>query len=222
MENHVIYKITNIINGKVYIGLTNNFNRRMNEHFATSSNSDSSKYNHHLYASIRKYGWENFDKTILEEKLTRIEANEREKFWIESYQSSDRDFGYNLTEGGENAQTASRLSKEEIQSIVSTIQRTSKTFKDIGFQFNISESTISAINLGRRWRNDSLQYPLRASRISEEIWESIAHDLEQRTLKIKDIAKKYNITESSVQRFNQGKSHKGFWHSYPIRKKRVL
>ena len=91
-----IYKITNNINNKCYIGFTNNFKSRMSTH---KSNSLSGKDNYKLYNSIRKYGWNNFTKEILfesEDKYYTLLTMEQK--FIEMFDSIDN--GYNMTEGG--------------------------------------------------------------------------------------------------------------------------
>lgn len=61
----IIYRITNLINNKVYIGKTNNFERRYKEHFRkTNIKSDPNKI---LYLAMHKYGFENFKMDIVEE-----------------------------------------------------------------------------------------------------------------------------------------------------------
>ena len=60
----IIYQIKNLVNGKIYIGKTNDFERRYKEHF-------SEKYRKHesnkiLYKAFEKYGNENFIMTIIE------------------------------------------------------------------------------------------------------------------------------------------------------------
>lgn len=92
-----IYKITNNINGKVYIGKTNNtIKERFNEHIIDSKKS--SKEKRPLYRAMNKYGIENFIVEKVEECDYSI-VNEREKFWIEYY-GSFKD-GYNATLGGD-------------------------------------------------------------------------------------------------------------------------
>jgi len=89
-----IYKITNLINGKVYIGQSSNIERRFREH---KSNSTSE----HLRASIQLYGIDNFDFSILE--ITDIDdLDDRERYWIQYYSSNDPEHGYNSTDGGES------------------------------------------------------------------------------------------------------------------------
>lgn len=86
-----IYKITNKINGKQYIGQSINLEHRLNEHRRCEGDS-------YIHNAIKKYGLENFDFEIIE--LTSKELlNEREKFWIAYYDSYNK--GYNLTLGGE-------------------------------------------------------------------------------------------------------------------------
>lgn len=89
-----IYKITNIINNKVYIGQTNNYENRWRSHKGCKSN-------HPLYNSMRYYGVDNFTFEVLcEIDDDQHEADQFEIFMIEQYNSADRRFGYNLTLGG--------------------------------------------------------------------------------------------------------------------------
>lgn len=84
----IIYKTTNLINGKIYIG-------------QNSTNDD--KYFGSgllLTLAIKKYGIENFIKETIEECSSKELLNSREKYWIIFYNSRDLNIGYNLSEGG--------------------------------------------------------------------------------------------------------------------------
>jgi hypothetical protein len=82
-----IYKITNKINGKWYIG----------KHSGTDSNYfGSGKL---LMQAVKKYGKENFERVILEEVDSDI--NSREQFWISSTNAVNDPMSYNLASGGE-------------------------------------------------------------------------------------------------------------------------
>lgn len=93
-----IYKIENNINHKVYIGLSNNFERRWKEHKRRYLDIFSQGYNCKLYKAFRKYGLENFTFSIIEEcPLEKL--GEKEQYWIKYYDSFN--LGYNMTLGGE-------------------------------------------------------------------------------------------------------------------------
>lgn len=94
-----IYKITNLINQKSYIGLTRRTPElRWKEHINTVYGEKGRR--HHLHNAILKYGPENFEFKILEE-VSEDELNNREKYWIKYYNTCDN--GYNETYGGEGA-----------------------------------------------------------------------------------------------------------------------
>ena len=91
----IIYKITNNINGKVYIGKTlETLETRWNQH-----QKDSKRFpNRPLYRAINKYGIENFIIEIIEKPEIDI-LSERESYWIKYYNSYRS--GYNATLGGD-------------------------------------------------------------------------------------------------------------------------
>jgi len=98
----IIYKTTNIINGKYYIGKdVNNSNHYLGSGVL-------------LKMAIKKYGKENFNKEILEYCETLEILEEREKFWIKELNSIV--LGYNLTEGGTGGDTfTNNTNKKEIR-----------------------------------------------------------------------------------------------------------
>lgn len=95
-----IYKITNNITKKVYIGKTlYTIEHRWNQH-CYNSKKDSYK-NIPLYKSMNKYGIENFSVCEIEEVFDEQILSEREKFWIQYYDSYKN--GYNATLGGDGS-----------------------------------------------------------------------------------------------------------------------
>ena len=83
-----IYQYLNLINNKIYIGQTSDINRRIKEHKSNSFNPKSVNYNNIIHKAIRKYGYENFEISILETLDCDFNyVNEREKFWIKEKNS---------------------------------------------------------------------------------------------------------------------------------------
>ena len=92
-----IYKITNNLNQKVYIGKTiGSIEKRWQEHKADAYKERNEK--RPLYNAIRKYGIENFSIEMIEE-CELSELSNREIYWIEEYHSFSN--GYNATLGGD-------------------------------------------------------------------------------------------------------------------------
>ena len=218
VNNNLVYKITNRINGKIYIGITNNFNRRMREHRNKAQSESSTKYYYHLSCAIRKYGWENFVTEIIADNLERKEAEKLEKKYIKLYNSNNVNFGYNITEGGESATIQTSVTDVQASAIINALKNSCQTMSTIAKQYGVSVSQVSRINLGELKKDSSLTYPIRSQAIQEKELLSILDDLLDDKLTIVEIANKYNRSTASIQRFNSGKTHKGFYHSYPIRR----
>lgn len=108
-----IYKITNKINGKVYIGKTERtIEIRWKEH-QKNAKYEEKLFHIPLYKAFNKYGIENFSIEYIEECATNI-LNEREQYWIKFFDSCGN--GYNCTLGGDGSLLL--FSEEEIQEII--------------------------------------------------------------------------------------------------------
>lgn len=84
----IIYKTTNIINGKIYIGQDSKNNPKyLGSGFLLSK-------------AIKKYGVSNFIKEVLEICNSKEELNEKEIYWIEKMDSTNTNIGYNISKGG--------------------------------------------------------------------------------------------------------------------------
>lgn len=103
----IIYKITNKVNGKSYIGKTvKSINRRFYEHCHNAELGVQTVF----YDAIRKYGKENFDISTIEE-IDNDLLNDRESYWINYYHTYLKDplcQGYNSTLGGDGGDTRSK------------------------------------------------------------------------------------------------------------------
>lgn len=161
-----IYKITNLINNKVYIGQSVNIEKRIISHKNTGFNPKNSSYDYPLYKAIRKYGLENFSFEIIEE-LNKDLLNDREKYWISYYNSNNKNFGYNQTDGGDTG-TFKTLSWESVEQIIELLMTTEKSQEEIAKLFNVSQMAISDINTGSFWHKNYLKYPLRKYAIKKK------------------------------------------------------
>jgi len=106
-----IYCIENIINNKKYIGKAINIKDRFYDHLKLLR--VNGHYNEYLQRAFLKYGEENFNFYILEE-CEEEKLNEREIFLISFYKTNQRDFGYNLTDGGEGVTNISESGRAKI------------------------------------------------------------------------------------------------------------
>lgn len=99
MNNYVIYIHTNKFNNKKYVGMTSNIKKRWRNN-GLAYRPAKNKKQLPFWNAINKYGWENFSHEIVEENLTHKEACERERYYIELYNTRDNACGYNVAEGG--------------------------------------------------------------------------------------------------------------------------
>lgn len=88
-----IYKIENLINGKIYVGKTLHLNKRFKEHLWELKKGK--HFNEYLQNSWNKYGEENFKFSILEEVSNKDILYEKELEWILRLKANDSKYGYN-------------------------------------------------------------------------------------------------------------------------------
>ncbi len=106
----IIYKATNKINGKSYIGQTiHTLNMRKNEHLKRSKYK---KYLTYFGKALQKYGESSFDWEVIDTAETQNELDEKASYWIEFYQCTDPQHGYNLKGGGEKPYLTDTVKKK--------------------------------------------------------------------------------------------------------------
>lgn len=95
-NEYCVYVHINKINGKMYIGQT----CQKPEHRWNNGNG----YNScpYFYKAIKKYGWNNFEHEVIASCLTKEEANNLEKLLIKILNTQNKEYGYNICDGGNN------------------------------------------------------------------------------------------------------------------------
>lgn len=104
---NVIYKFTNLVNQKVYISQTRReFRERLAKHIWQMNNDP-----YYFHRALAKYGLSNFDIEILAVCQNPEDLNGLEIYWIDYYKSTDSQFGYNLTQGGNGVPRETSIKK---------------------------------------------------------------------------------------------------------------
>lgn len=138
-----IYKITNKINGKIYVGQTiKTLTERFQKHCWCTTTNDAYHFNMAIKKAIRKYGKENFTIELIEE-VEQDKLDEREVYWISYYDSYNK--GYNCTLGGQNGATRSTSLSWLEENEVIEAKYLGFSSKEIGQVYNIDRSTVKNI-----------------------------------------------------------------------------
>ena len=112
-----IYLITNTVNGKVYVGQTNQLlHRRWGLHKARARKNEG--YTAHLYNAIRKYGIDNFDIKEIATCDTEEWSNYLERLYILIHDSMNPKIGYNMTSGGDRPSPSPEARERQRQKLL--------------------------------------------------------------------------------------------------------
>ena len=187
-----IYKITNKVNGKSYIGQTiQSVKERFYQHCATKCSQ--AVLNMVIHKAITKYGKSNFTIEVIEE-VESANLNDRERYWIRYYDSYNN--GYNSTEGG---QDGIKLFKNlDTESIVREY-KSGKSLREIGRLFNVDKQTIKDLLV----RNNISLRTTRTYKFSQKDKEDIIKDLSL-GLSRKEIISKWNISKGYLSQLING------------------
>lgn len=187
MKTGIIYIIKNKINDKVYIGqTTTDIKTRFNQHCKKST----LKSRHYkIYNAIKKYGKENFYIEILEQNIDINKLDEREIYYIEKYNSYLK--GYNSTKGGDGRV----INKQYDEKQIIELYKKGYSLKKIGKIYNVSGATISRVlnKLNVKTRHDGNKYESFNVDEFKKMWFD-------KDIKIKDMAKFYNVNEKTIGR----------------------
>lgn len=187
-----IYKITNKINGKSYIGQTiQDVKERFYQHCATSCSLD--VLNMAIHKAIFKYGKSNFTLEVIEE-VESDNLNDREKYWIEYYDSYKN--GYNSTIGGQDGYKP--FKDLNVEFVIKEYEQ-GKSLRAIGKLFNVDKQTIKDLLI----RNNITIRATRTYKLSQGDREEIIKDFHS-GLNRGNIMEKWHISKSYLSQLING------------------
>ena len=187
-----IYKITNTINGKSYIGQTiQNVKERFYQHCATKCSKAVS--NMAIHRAIKKYGKSNFTVEVIEE-IDSANLNDRERYWIKYYNSYNN--GYNSTKGGQDG--CKSFKDLDVESIIKEYN-TGKSLRALGTIFKVDKQTIKDLLV----RNNINLRTTRTYKLSQKDREDIIKDLSL-GLSRKEIISKWHISKGYLSQLING------------------
>lgn len=235
----IVYKVTNKINNKYYIGKTiQDFNRYIKRQI---SNTNINKQpNRAFYRAIRKYGSDNFEWSILwKGECSNEWLDELEKYYIYFYDSFGKN-GYNMTEGGEGNINSGKykrtnnikeklsktlkgriITKEWKENISkATKGKNNPMFGKCGnlspmFGKKHSKKTKQKISLGNKGKKRTIEQN-KINSINQSKWFIIENIKTKESFLIhglKNFCKKYNLSYHSMKKISQGMMniHKKEW-----------
>ena len=192
----IIYKITNNINGKIYIGqTTGSLERRWRQHRCKSSGCRV------LQKAIQKYGAERFTVEQIDTAADIDELNQKEKFWIQQYDCIVPN-GYNLKSGG-NRPTYSEDSR----------QRMSRNHADVSGENNphygvrLSVDVRKKISDSRKGKTLSEQHRLKVAMASPRRKSVLNIDTNEYFSSSRMAEKHYGLPHGTVSRVCRGDGH---------------
>lgn len=179
-----IYKITNLINNKCYIGQSVDIKTRWRHHKNNYNKENNQSYNFSFYRAIRKYGLENFKFEVLEE-CDQKDLNERELHWISYYDSYHN--GYNETLGGDGKL---QIDREEFKKYY---YENYPSVKEAAEHFNISREVS-----GKIFKELGLQSLYYISKEKEK--EICKYYLSDENFTLLDVSGKFNIDRETASK----------------------
>lgn len=230
-NNFIVYKITNTVNNKVYIGITARTLEKRWRYHCNSAHSENDRYVFHR--AIIKYGENAFVKEVLASNLNKEEAQQLEKYYINTLDTFYLNgHGYNMTYGGEfndhlkgSLCPGALFTEDQISQIYILLKTTKMLYTEILSKIgvisnNSTRAAISRINHGHAYTRADEQYPLREdgrvvdgihkigeknpmAKLTNETASSIIKMLETTDLSQTKIANQYNITYNTVNLINR-------------------
>lgn len=215
-----IYKITNLLNNKIYIGQSIHPEKRWKEHQQHAKACDD---NYPIHLAINKYGANNFSFKILE--WTEDYDNEEKR--LINYFNSLIPYGYNIIEGGHSpimlgeCHPRNTISNEGVLNIIKELKQNKLSDREIANKYQVSDKVIADINHGYTHKIENESYPIRVKKGRQQLSEKQIIEIKELLLNsqysFSEIAKMYNTTKNNISQINNGRSFNRFGWSYPLR-----
>lgn len=217
-----IYKITNLINSKIYIGQTIHPEKRWWEHCQRAR----TQYdNYPIHLAISKYGEENFSFEILE---WTEDYDNRENILIKEFNSLVPN-GYNLVEVGHSPimigeqHPRNKVKDSDLLLIIQDLKENKLTDRAIARKYGLTDKIIADINHGYSHKINDESYPIRIRKGRQKLTENQVNEIKQllknTNLSYQQIADQFQVTKGNIYQINTGRSFKRDTDIYPIRRK---
>ena len=202
----VIYKITNQLNGKSYVGkTTTSLKQRMASHKCADSV---------IGKAIRKYGWENFSVEVIEECETPEQLNEREIFWIAALNCKTPN-GYNRSDGGDGptGYVCSDETRAKLSAAGKGVPKSPEHRAKIGDgnrgkkQTPEAKAKLSAAHTGKTSTEATRRKLISIAHRSKTSYKNLIAEMNQHCLSYAGLAKILVITKAAISAKMRGKKN---------------
>lgn len=202
-----IYKITNIVDGKIYIGQTVNYEKRKRSHRNYLLNNK--HCNSYLQRAFNKYGLDSFKIELIQEcKID--ELDDLEKFYIKKYNCCNEDHGYNMMYGGQKY----RKFTQEVKEKMSRARKGKKLSEEHKRKISLanknkvmSKEAIEKMKLAKKLNPTGVGEDNFNAVISDDVAEKIIDDLILNKT-VKELEIKYSVTPDIIYNLMYNKSYK--------------
>jgi group I intron endonuclease len=211
-----VYKITNKINNKVYIGKSDNPSKRCIRHFSTAKTGYNKNHKYqYIHRAINKHGKDNFVFEVIETCDSSEIALEREVYWIKELNANNSKFGYNLTNGGDGGctpQTAAKISKTlkgRINTLNGLCKKLYKLFclipnykKDIyKSKSKIDRRARARLIIKNYFENKEMPYDLKdpQKKLSDNLKQDVINIYNSGEVLVADLSEHFNVLESQIK-----------------------
>lgn len=196
---YIIYKITNKINNKIYIGQSKNYDKRIKEHIYGRKNKNIQV----IDRAIKKYGVENFAFEKIDEATTPEEIDKLEKEYILKYNSLKPN-GYNILKGGRFQKGAWNMREIEVYDLLgnfieecespSEYARLHNEYNDSGIRDCCNKKNLRCKDKIFKWKDDNTEIKPYQKQKSSRMKKVYQYDLYG-----KFIAEYESVTEASTK-----------------------